>query len=88
MDAATFERVKKVLIEHGWFYYPLNDQWSTGDSFNDSVITNSFLLFHFRNVTSICYFFSSLLKKPELCSPVLSVLPDRYFEDVEFETCA
>lgn len=88
MDATTFALVKRVLLRNGWYYYPIYDNWSTGNTFDDMIISNSYLLLFLNNVNSICHFLTFYLKKPELCKPILSVLPDRYFTEVEFETCA
>lgn len=88
MDSITFESVKKILLANGWYYYPLYDNWATGNTFGHAVISNSCLLIFLSSVTSICHLFTTILNQPGLCSPILSVLPEKFFKETEFEICA
>ena len=83
MDITTLKLIQRVLLREGWYYYPANDTWSTGNTFDDMIISNTFLVFYLRDVPSICHFFTFVVRKPELYSPILSVLPDKYFTKFE-----
>lgn len=82
MNAGTFERVRAILFDHGWNYYPQDDIWTTQkEIFNGVSLTNEALIaiMETDNPRSIGLFFTHIIKRPDILKDIFELLPDNFF---------
>lgn len=85
MQIDLFEQIKSVLIQKGWQYYRNEDMWATEKTLtSESVIVMNEALISIMNTDSpgsIGFFFTYILKKPDVLKDIFDLLPNSFFDE-------
>jgi hypothetical protein len=81
MEIDLFERIKSVLVNSGWQYFFRNDLWTTQKTMDGVFLTNEALvsIMNSNSAGSIGFFFTYVLKKPDVLKDIFELLPDSFF---------
>ncbi len=84
MEIDLFERIKTILVKSGWQYYHNNDIWTTEKTLGSIVVMNDALIsiMNTNSADSIGFFFTYIVKKPDVLKDIFEFLPDSFFDEI------